>query len=851
MFQPEPEPDPSEEASSEVEPAGSADVEPAGSPDVAPAGAPESVPADQSESLQSEASEVVLPPPPEEPPPPVYEDVPLPVEVPKWVPQDVFTGPSDTPVAAPDEPVSGATEPAEAVAEVPAPKADDAPSVEPLLPAPLDLSPSATVPEPVAEVPAVPEPVAEVPAVPEPIAEVPAVPEPVAEVPPATEVPGPFPFTPAPVPEAAPAQPAPPVAEAVTEPLPPVPPPPIPVAAAESLPPVPPAVPEPPATPGTVESSLPEEAAEPALDPMFRSAAPSAPAVEDAAAAAAVAAPFGAPAAPAAEEAPAVAEVPEQQEPEVLADVSTDYADASFDEPGLAPVIPIDMDGKWVAGKGRGARSSGQERSKRGRGLALKRSKDENPFEVVGDPAAETAVAAAVPAEVSPAPAEGKKGFGREIRFGRKKKEAAPAAAAPAGWESAPGAIPQAVPAQHSEGDAMWGAAPAAAAVWGAPPAAAPAAPAASPASVPAPPAGAVPPPPPGAVPQTLPTAPGFGDSTEAPFPAPEYTPPPAKRGLQLPSFFTKRSSGGGSRNKMIAIIVVAALVAAGLGYMFLGRGGGATTPAFALDLSAGQSYTYRMNVAIDAHVYAGGRSVPVNETMGATMKWDVQSVDAQGNATVAVDLSDFTVNMNGQSVPVGSMPKEATHFTMRVAPDGSILQGGSLGMFGGGNASTAGGVPGTDQFTPVLPGHDVTAGATWTKTYSQTLPYGMGTIHAKTRSTYLRNESVDGANAAVIVSKTTIPLHMKINLRQMLQQLGSSGGTSLPAGANPVMSYKGKVKAQTTGWFDPNARQMLKTSMTAQFGMHIAISGVPGGMPGGLNDMTMRGAMTMTMEKV
>jgi len=295
----------------------------------------------------------------------------------------------------------------------------------------------------------------------------------------------------------------------------------------------------------------------------------------------------------------------------------------------------------------------------------------------------------------------------------------------------------------------------------------------------------------------------------------------------------------------------VAALVAAGLGYMVLGRGGGASTPAFALDLSAGQTYTYRMNVAIDAHIYAGGRSVPVNETMGATMTWNVQSVDSQGNATVAVDLSDFTVSMNGQTVPVGSMPSDATHFTMRVAPDGSILQGGSLGVFGGGSASTAGGIPGSDQFTPVLPGHDVAVGATWSKTYSQMLPFGMGTIHAKTHSAYLRNEDVDGTSAAVIVSKTTIPLHMKIDLKKMLQQLGSSSAGNLPAGSNPVMSYKGHVKAQTTGWFDPNGRQMLKTSMTAQFDMHIAISGVPGGVPGGLDDMVMRGAMTMSMQKV
>src|SRR5262249_61460168 len=98
MFEPEPESDQTEETPS-------ADV---------PAGAPETAAADVPESAETEAPDVVLPPPPEEPPAPVYEDVPLPVEVPKWAPQDVFAGPSETPAAPPEpaEPVSEAVWPA-------------------------------------------------------------------------------------------------------------------------------------------------------------------------------------------------------------------------------------------------------------------------------------------------------------------------------------------------------------------------------------------------------------------------------------------------------------------------------------------------------------------------------------------------------------------------------------------------------------------------------------------------------------------------------------------------------------------------------------------------------------------
>ena len=298
-----------------------------------------------------------------------------------------------------------------------------------------------------------------------------------------------------------------------------------------------------------------------------------------------------------------------------------------------------------------------------------------------------------------------------------------------------------------------------------------------------------------------------------------------------------------------LAIIVVLALVVAGLGYMFLGRGGGASSPAFALDLSAGQTYTYQMTLAMNAQASVNGRTVPVQEQMGATMKWDVQSVDAQGIATVSVDLSNFAAKVNGRSVPTASISKKDTHFTMRIAKDGTILSGGGLGMLGGSNAATSN-LPGADQLTPLLPGHNVQPGATWTKSYRQTLPYGMGTVHAKTHSTYLRNEDVNGTSAAVIVTTMTMPLHLRINLRDMMRKLGSSTG-GLPAGANPVMTYGGKITGQTTGWFDPVARQMLKSSMTAQFAMRIGITGVPGSALGGMDHLGLSGTMTMTLQRV
>ena len=108
--------------------------------------------------------------------------------------------------------------------------------------------------------------------------------------------------------------------------------------------------------------------------------------------------------------------------------------------------------------------------------------------------------------------------------------------------------------------------------------------------------------------------------------------------------------------------------------------------------------------MALNGQLAVSGHNVPLQETLGATMAWNVQSVDANGIATVDVQLSDLHLNVNGQDTPTGELPASSSHYTMRLAPDGSILSGGGgLGALSGGGASPAGGIPGTG---PAHAGH-------------------------------------------------------------------------------------------------------------------------------------------------
>jgi hypothetical protein len=294
--------------------------------------------------------------------------------------------------------------------------------------------------------------------------------------------------------------------------------------------------------------------------------------------------------------------------------------------------------------------------------------------------------------------------------------------------------------------------------------------------------------------------------------------------------------------------IIVLALVAGALGYMFLGRSGsGGPTPAFALDLAAGQTYTYHFNFNILGSAVAAGKTIPVKESLAAKMEWNVEAVDAGGVATVAVTLSDYQVTVNGKALPASQIPAAATSFTMKVGADGRVLSSG--GVFGdalAGTDTSAGGLPGTNQLTPLLPGHDVSPGDTWAKTFKQELPFEMGTLRYKTQSRYVRNEQMDGVEAAVIETKMSIPLHMKLDLATALE--GSPG--ALPAGSHPVISYRGKSNMVDTGWFDPGQRLMLKTQVSGSFNMDMTFRGMPAGTLRNGSSISFRGAMTMTLER-
>jgi hypothetical protein len=178
---------------------------------------------------------------------------------------------------------------------------------------------------------------------------------------------------------------------------------------------------------------------------------------------------------------------------------------------------------------------------------------------------------------------------------------------------------------------------------------------------------------------------------------------------------------------------------------------------------------------------------------------------------------------MNG--TPIALDASSLPPMTLRIAADGRILEAAGLSFTGQGSGTS---FPGTGQYTPLLPDHPVKPGDTWSDSYSQDLPFGMGTLDYTATSTLDRYESVDGTRTAVVTTRFELPLDFTIDLGKMLKALGGRGGTGGRNLSSATIAYGGKGSFSMTAWLDPVGGRLVRTSTTGRFHMTMEMSGVP-----------------------
>ena len=215
-----------------------------------------------------------------------------------------------------------------------------------------------------------------------------------------------------------------------------------------------------------------------------------------------------------------------------------------------------------------------------------------------------------------------------------------------------------------------------------------------------------------------------------------------------------------------------------------------------ALNFKAGDTYRYALHFTATFAVTATTAAVTENVKVDAKAKEaaNVTGVESDGTADISLTFSDLSVTTTGKTSDGKTTTDTTTQKSalppqqLKVAPDGRIVSvnGESVSA-----ASPFGVLVGGELAYAVLPDSAVKPGDKWSKSYDQSQPGGQSSVHVTTNSTYLRDESFHGANAAVVETR--------------------SNATFTISG-----SMLGTVDSETTSWVDPKARRVLKSTTKA-----------------------------------
>ena len=227
---------------------------------------------------------------------------------------------------------------------------------------------------------------------------------------------------------------------------------------------------------------------------------------------------------------------------------------------------------------------------------------------------------------------------------------------------------------------------------------------------------------------------------------------------------------------------------------------------AFTTGLTAGQSVRYQVHTVVSGTLTAGASQLPVDSDQRVSQTLRVDSVDKAGTATVTL-TTDTITDSSGAALTTKPGP-----VVLKIGADGRILAGSGAQL--GGRLPS---LPGTDQLTPILPGHPVKPGDSWDRSYVRPNPYGAGAFSLTAHNKYVRDETVGGHAAAVIDSTLTGPLDFTIDFSKIpnLQ----------PGAATGAVHYVGSVNSKNRYWLSTAGRGgVLKSSASGDYSLPYAV---------------------------
>jgi hypothetical protein len=288
-----------------------------------------------------------------------------------------------------------------------------------------------------------------------------------------------------------------------------------------------------------------------------------------------------------------------------------------------------------------------------------------------------------------------------------------------------------------------------------------------------------------------------------------------------------------------VAAALVIALAVGGFVFFRGGSGGGS---AYALQFAKakpGDTYRYAMKMDMDAGISSPqiGALQSLDMTMEAVIAMRVVSVDGDGVATIDLIIEEGTATLLDVTE---ELPRETTR--IKIGPDGRLVELGGHALPG--SAQIGGGLPGFDQFAPLLPDTIVKPGDTWEKELDLPIPIGEGEMELLVRGEFLRNGTIRGLPAAVIRTDSFSPLDLKLSFDDIEALLGGST-TGIPGLEDLEMSMGGNMRLLQTSWVDLGSGRWYRTKGSADFDLAIVMSGIEGPGP---DQATLRLAGTMKL---
>ena len=274
-----------------------------------------------------------------------------------------------------------------------------------------------------------------------------------------------------------------------------------------------------------------------------------------------------------------------------------------------------------------------------------------------------------------------------------------------------------------------------------------------------------------------------------------------------------------------VALGVVVAMVLGGVAFFVTHHGASSEPPLrLAMQFRKGHVHRYQLHMMMNGTMTMGSRSEPLDLDANMTFGMKVLAV-RKGEAVVSVLPGTISGTANGKAIPEGQLPGVTR---LRIARDGRILSG--AGAFTSGTADGMGAnVPALDQFTPLLPKHQVSPGDEWDRNFSRPFPFGDGKLAFTAHNEFLRFESLSDTRTAVIQTDVTVPLDFSIDVRRLLAAIGTSADQAeIPVGSNPEVIYGGDMTGTMTSWFEPTTGQQVKGLGNLDFDMTLRIEGLP-----------------------